>query len=383
MKINNKNSGGMNAKKIKILSVIVVSLAMFLATFFAMAENKNGSTIFLDNDQDGLADQEERSLGTNPNNPDTDGDGYSDGKEVNSGYNPLKPAPGDRIFTVVPSASGQESTGSANPAPASESQAGASQLSSLSLESLTSSGDTGTLLSNDVLQNLTSDPENPNLTNEMIGSLMQLTKTKAESSSDFSANPTFSADDFTQVAENSLSSANVVKDLPEIKDDEIKVLPEIKDKDLTDAEIKEKQKQEIQAYLASVAFIMANNSPFPIETTSSLQTNLTQESGNLLAALSSGDKTKIDDYAQKARAGIDQIKKVEVPYVMKDIHKSILQLAIYTLSLKDSAVVDTNDPMKSLAAMSSLQSVAESALKIQSEMTNILNAYGIDAVELK
>lgn len=373
----------MNAKKIKILSVIVVSLAMFLATFFAMAENKNGSTIFLDNDQDGLADQEERSLGTNPNNPDTDGDGYSDGKEVNSGYNPLKPAPGDRIFTVVPSASGQESTGSANPAPASESQAGASQLSSLSLESLTSSGDTGTLLSNDVLQNLTSDPENPNLTNEMIGSLMQLTKTKAESSSDFSANPTFSADDFTQVAENSLSSANVVKDLPEIKDDEIKVLPEIKDKDLTDAEIKEKQKQEIQAYLASVAFIMANNSPFPIETTSSLQTNLTQESGNLLAALSSGDKTKIDDYAQKARAGIDQIKKVEVPYVMKDIHKSILQLAIYTLSLKDSAVVDTNDPMKSLAAMSSLQSVAESALKIQSEMTNILNAYGIDAVELK
>ena len=65
----------------------------------------------LDSDQDGLTDQEEASLGTNPNNydtdkdgltdreevkvyktnplsADTDGDGFKDGDEVNNGYNP-------------------------------------------------------------------------------------------------------------------------------------------------------------------------------------------------------------------------------------------------------------------------------------------------------
>lgn len=64
-----------------------------------------------DKDHDGLSDEEEIKLGTNPNNvdsdsdglfdreevrvyktdplnPDTDGDGYSDGEEVKKGYNP-------------------------------------------------------------------------------------------------------------------------------------------------------------------------------------------------------------------------------------------------------------------------------------------------------
>jgi len=68
----------------------------------------------LDSDQDGLTDQEEAALGTDPNstdtdgdglfdyeevrtyhteplNPDSDGDGYTDGQEVHGGYNPNGP----------------------------------------------------------------------------------------------------------------------------------------------------------------------------------------------------------------------------------------------------------------------------------------------------
>lgn len=42
-----------------------------------------------DTDGDGLDDDEEISLGTDPNNPDTDGDNMNDGAEVASGRNPL------------------------------------------------------------------------------------------------------------------------------------------------------------------------------------------------------------------------------------------------------------------------------------------------------
>ncbi|MFP2929144.1 Ig-like domain-containing protein, partial [Pyxidicoccus sp. 3LG] len=42
-------------------------------------------TIDLDSDDDGLTDEEEGTLGTDPNNPDTDGDGIPDGIEVNTG----------------------------------------------------------------------------------------------------------------------------------------------------------------------------------------------------------------------------------------------------------------------------------------------------------
>ncbi len=46
-------------------------------TFNVALDNGDGDT-----DGDGLSDNEEQRIGTNPNNPDTDGDGLSDGKEV-------------------------------------------------------------------------------------------------------------------------------------------------------------------------------------------------------------------------------------------------------------------------------------------------------------
>jgi hypothetical protein len=44
--------------------------------------------IALDSDSDGLPDDTEKRLGTDPGRADTDGDGYPDGEEVGGGYNP-------------------------------------------------------------------------------------------------------------------------------------------------------------------------------------------------------------------------------------------------------------------------------------------------------
>ncbi len=44
-----------------------------------------------DTDGDGLSDEREEELGTDPNNPDSDGDGLSDGDEVGRGTDPLDP----------------------------------------------------------------------------------------------------------------------------------------------------------------------------------------------------------------------------------------------------------------------------------------------------
>jgi YD repeat-containing protein len=49
------------------------------------------SAMPLDSDGDGLSDDEERRIGTDPFNPDTDGDGYPDGLEVALGSDPLDP----------------------------------------------------------------------------------------------------------------------------------------------------------------------------------------------------------------------------------------------------------------------------------------------------
>ncbi|MEK7123226.1 MAG: hypothetical protein AAB855_05230, partial [Patescibacteria group bacterium] len=43
-----------------------------------------------DGDKDFLSDEDEKLLGTNPNNPDTDGDDIPDGDEVDEEFDPLK-----------------------------------------------------------------------------------------------------------------------------------------------------------------------------------------------------------------------------------------------------------------------------------------------------
>jgi len=47
--------------------------------------------VWSDQDDDGLSDEKEAELGTDPSKPDTDGDGIDDGTEVGNGTNPLDP----------------------------------------------------------------------------------------------------------------------------------------------------------------------------------------------------------------------------------------------------------------------------------------------------
>lgn len=374
--------------KTKFLATVIAGLAVFAMTYFAMAQNQSDNNIFLDSDQDGLTNQEEKALGTDPYNPDTDGDGYSDGAEVRSGYDPLKPAPGDRFFSAA-AASNQSKVSVAQPNAVSNTDTSLvtdgtdpSALLNQTGQPTANLSDTSSL-PDSVLNDLSSDPNNPNLTNEMIGNLLKQTVDKTQGSTDATVSPTFSQDDLNQIVQSSLASANVQKPMPEISDSEIKVLPPVDDKKLSVDEIKAAQKKEIETYLSSLAFVFAQSSPFPLDNPGNLSSSLGKESDNLLSAISSGDQKKIDDYAQKTRTGIDQIKKIEVPFVMKDLDKSALQLAIYTLDFKDDLALNPSDPAKSLAALSSLQTVGASALQLQGNLQTILTQYGITGITIK
>ncbi|MEQ9561772.1 MAG: LamG-like jellyroll fold domain-containing protein, partial [Woeseiaceae bacterium] len=84
----------------------------------------------IDSDNDGLTDDQELLLGTDPNNPDSDGDGYSDGDEVSAGTDPLDssdfPSTGDPDLVawyrfdsdaggLILDSSGNGNNGSCNP----------------------------------------------------------------------------------------------------------------------------------------------------------------------------------------------------------------------------------------------------------------------------
>jgi transglutaminase-like putative cysteine protease len=79
------------------LSLLVLSLVFYHAQGGRAAGGAGGQggggrgTPVRDSDGDGLTDDRERELGTNPYSPDTDGDGLNDGDEVKTGTNPLNP----------------------------------------------------------------------------------------------------------------------------------------------------------------------------------------------------------------------------------------------------------------------------------------------------
>jgi len=61
------------------------------------------AVLMIDADGDGLPDDVEKRLGTDPKKADTDGDGYSDFDEVKNGYNPLGPGKlGDAVASLAP-----------------------------------------------------------------------------------------------------------------------------------------------------------------------------------------------------------------------------------------------------------------------------------------
>ena len=390
-------------KKTKIIAAIAVSFVVFATTLFALAQSQTSNSLFLDSDQDGLSNKEETAIGTNPNKPDTDGDGYTDRNELLSGYNPLKAAPGDKM-TLTEVTAIRDEIKQAQPDDQALIDSLNSTIANLSLAnnivqntatgsavstanqdlagsaSNSAADSTGASLNPQALSDLSSDPNNPNLTNEMIGQLLQLTNNKAATDTSFADNPTYSSSDIANMTQGALQTVDITQNMPVIKDSDLNILPAVNDKKLSADEIKAKQKSEIETYLAQVAFIMAANSPFPVDQPANLQSQVNTESTNFVSALASGDTTKIASYATKAQAGIDQMKKVAVPYVLKDIDKSMLHLAIYTLGLKDQITLNAADPMKSLAAASSLQAVAQKSMDLQSQLSQILTSYGIDTI---
>ena len=65
----------MQIRKIKITLIVFFGLIVLSFAVLATAEENSitNKNIFLDSDQDGLSNDEEKAYGTNPNNADSDG----------------------------------------------------------------------------------------------------------------------------------------------------------------------------------------------------------------------------------------------------------------------------------------------------------------------
>lgn len=255
----------------------------------------------IDADCDGLIDDEERVYGTDINNVDSDGDGYSDGVEVKSGYDPTKPAPGDRVSKLSADAKGDE--------------------------------------------NLSVD-----LTDKLAEDLQQFIKEKGENSI-----TTSDVDDFVeQQYSDTLNSHITLESLPEIDSSQMKVLPQNYD-GLNESDRKGKLKQDAIKYYSQIAYALASNAPVEMIESSEFSV-FRNDFEKHFASLASED---VDyDYfanlAKKTDLFLEQVKGIEVPASMIDMHKKALKIIDGYLSLRNEQI-STNDPIGKMILLSKIQ----------------------------
>ncbi len=315
---------------------IFALLFLFFYGWHAWAESDadpaSNLNFFQDTDHDGLSNEEEKTLGTDPNNADTDGDGYSDGVEVESGYNPLKPAPGDR--TVV------EETKS----------------------------DTTTSADKTDVANVTEK------TSAALAGLVQgvATGTTPEDG--------LKSEDISTALEDALDSASSEVVLPDIDIDSIKVkkVP----KNLKGDDKKEREKEDVLKYLTLISYIMVNNSPITMEKNADFQKVVDALSTDSIGALSSGDFGYLDTFSVQGQKFLDQIKDVEVPESMLDTHVKAMQLAEYAVTLKDELKNSQTDPLGQVAAYGKVQGFLSASQSLMTDVEGKLTAYGIQDLPL-
>lgn len=347
----------MKSRYAKTSLLIFIGLFTISCALFATADDS--PNIFMDSDQDRLTDEEEKNSCTDPNNPDTDGDGYSDGVEVEGGYDPCKHADaGDKIEVIKngENAAAELSTTASQDASATENSA-------LNKEDIAA-----------LANSITTDP-NINQTDDLSNKLAA-----AVSSADGETGIDMAT--INEIVNSTMTTSISFEELPEIEQDSIKI-KEQDYADLPEEERKEKEKQDSIDYLVSVAYLAAANAPSEISKPSDL-TKLSQEiiSQANISATTMSDFGYFDGIIEKGAVFLEQIKEVEVPENMLDKHIKGLQLASYSVTLKDDAKPDLTDPIASIQNLSKVQGVISLAMEFGAEISTELMMLGITEIPL-
>lgn len=325
----------MKLRNINLATLILFALLLSSFAFFVAADESSTTTnnVLLDSDQDGLTDAEEKLYGTDPQKADTDGDGYSDGAEVKAGYDPLKPAPGD----------------------------------SLSDESI---------LAVAKIVPATTDPTTSpeNMTTQMAQKISGLATSATDPN-----NPQTSLEDIQNIVSGALDSQNSAVTLPEID----RATIHIKEQNYSTATATEKKKADFFNYITSVFYIITSNSSTPITSSTDITSSLSQTAQQILASLSTQNPTALNDLSKSGEAILGQLKDVEVPEDLVDLHIKAMQYATYAKDLKDSIKSNPEDPVSDIVNYSKIGAFVQSLSSFASDAQIKLNEYDVSYSDIQ
>jgi hypothetical protein len=317
----------MKLKNIQLSFIVLTSLIVLSFAFYVSAENNSATSnnIFIDSDQDGLSDQEEKIYGTNSHNPDTDGDGYSDGVEVRAGYDPLKPAPGDKIIP-------ENKTGQAT------------------------------------------DSEE-NLTKKLAYQITQLAK-NPDQSANIDTTAVQSLVDQVVPGDSTTATDTTATEAPLFTKDDIKIKKQDYAK-LGDKKAKEQKKADFVEYVSALFYIFSSNSPEPITSGTDMTSVMNSMFQKMTSAITLRSTKQLEDFANSGEKMMEQMKKIEVPEEMVDIHIQALTFAKYAEDMKGYINPNPKDPVSDIQNLTKLSGLVSNTTELFAQVKTKFEEYDL------
>lgn len=322
---------GISERNARVTMFLFFSLLFLSVTFFVLAdETVTDKNIFQDSDQDGLSNDEEALYKTDALDKDTDNDGYTDGVEVESGYDPLKTAPGDKLLPEVDARKGTEAVSA-----------------------------TGSV-------NLTDQ------VSEEIASMVQENALGAEGSE-------VTIEDINESVQKIMSQSDQEIILPEVDIDTIKIKK--LSKKLSGSRLAEQEKEDAVEYLTVMAYVLANNSPKKFQSENDLTSVISSLGTESLTAITLGNGKYLEELAKKGEKTLEEIKDIEVPEGMLDVHVKAIKMVKYSMQLKDEVKVGgEEDPLRKIASLSKVQGFLGVVSDFSQEVYGRLSDLGIKEI---
>ncbi|GEM_PF-1252265 len=372
---NNNILGLLNRKK--VVFFVIFAFAWFQ---FSLAD-ENTLNRFEDSDGDDLSNQEEQAIETDPNNADTDGDGWSDGVEFKSGFDPLvkdgaesEPVLGEseEVKTnkedVLVEATNEDENKGESPTNTKESNTEDEDAGEVDEEA------NATVILKEETNKV--KPKEVDFLKEVAVN-KEILETIAESGENEKYSLT--EDEVKDIVATTIQKANLGQELEIIPEEELNIQEEVTGDDEVSLE---EEKKNVEEYFVKVGYIIFEEAPFLFKDSGNMvgvATTLITGMGN---DMEDGESSNITDIKSKTGAIYEKVKELEVPYVLKDIHKIGLSLQKYMLGQDETLTTDKDDPVALTSMLGKIQAVMSEADVLGEDTLGILDQFDIDAFDI-
>lgn len=211
-----------------------------------------------------------------------------------------------------------------------------------------------------------------------VGNLTQdMAKKIAEATTGQSTDGTgVSSDQIQNIIESAINQNAGDEDLPEIDVAAIKIIKQDYS-GLSAKRQKEKQKEDFIKYIASIYYIFASNSPQPITSSSDISKAISSTTESIIYAISKESPQAVRDLSLSGEKISEQLKEVDVPEKLVDLHIKALTYAEHTKLLQKYISPATGDPVKKLVNLGKLQGFIESLGAFSEDVNNRMDEYGV------